>query len=445
MTGTPIARRRFLQTALAAGGAAVAMPSLLAEAVAAQAGGPGTILLTVTLAGGNDGLNTVGPFDSGRYRDLRGPLAVPVGSAHFASDGHYFHPSLRRLATRFRRGDVAVVHGVGEPSLDHSHFSAMARWKSGVEGGAVTRTGWLGRWLDEAGLGPFGAVVIGGRGVPLHFRGQSATVTDLPPHDNGLYGSDTSDQRDRVMYRAIRRIGHGTNLGPWVDQVAATNALAIDSAQAVSPAYNRELPEGDLVPQMTLAARLINLDLGTRVLNVTQGGYDTHDDQVAGSATTGSHAELLDELDRSLDAFFAELAPSRANDVVVMLYSEFGRRAAANGSRGTDHGAGSQIVLIGRRVKGGFYGQPSPLGQLDDRGDLRVSTDFRRVYAAVLDEWLEGDPRRIIGRNYQALGMFSADAPADEQQLDLKARADQIRARRHSNAFDYLRYHSPRF
>ena len=445
MTGTPMARRRFLQTALATGGAAVAMPSLLAEAVAAQAGGPDTILVTVTLAGGNDGLNSVGPFDSGHYRDLRGPLAIPVGAAHYAADGNYFHPSLRRLATRFRRGDVAIVQGVGEPSLDHSHFSAMARWKSGVDGGAVDRTGWLGRWLDDADLGPFGAVVIGGRGVPLHFRGETATVTDLPPRDNGLYGSDTSDQRDRVMYRAIRRIGHGTNLGPWVDQVAATNALAIDSARAVSPAYNRELPEGDLVPEMTLAARLINLGLGTRVMNVTHGGYDTHDDQVAGSATTGSHAELLDELDRSLDAFFAELAPSRAPDVVVMLYSEFGRRATANGSRGTDHGAGSKMMLVGRRVKGGFYGQPSSLTQLDDRGDLRVSTDFRRVYAAVLDEWLEGDPRRIIGRNYQSLGLFSSETSADETEPDLKTRAEQIRARRHTSAFDYLRYHSPRF
>jgi len=445
MTVSLIERRRFLQAALAAGGAAVAMPSLLADAVAAQASNPGTILVTVTLHGGNDGLNTLGPFESGRYRDLRGPLAVPASAGHFAADGLYFHPGLRRLATRFRRGDVAVVHGVGEPSLDHSHFSAMARWQAAVSGGGITRTGWLGRWLDRADLGPYGGVVIGGHGIPLHLRGESSSVTDLPVDGNGLYGSDTSDQRDRTMYRAIRRIGRGTNFGPWVDEVAATNALAIESAQAVAPAYGRQLPDGDLVPQMMLAARLINLDLGTRVLNVGQGGYDTHDDQIAQSATTGDHAELLDELDRALDAFFAELSPAKGPDVVVMLYSEFGRRAEANGSRGTDHGAGSQLIVIGRSVKGGFYGQPSPLGNLDDRGDLRVTTDFRRVYAAVLEEWLEADARSLIGRNYQSLGLFDRSNPGAIPETDLRARAEQMRARRYARSEDYLRYHSPRF
>lgn len=445
MTGSRLDRRRFLQGALATGGAAVAMPSVLADAVAAQAADPGTILLTITLAGGNDGLNTLGPFESGRYRDLRGPLSLPAGSAHFAAEGQYFHPSLRRLATRFRRGDVAVVHGVGDPSLDHSHFSALARWQAGVSSGGVTRTGWLGRWLDDAGLGPYGGVVIGGQGVPLHLRGESAPVTDLPVDGDGLYGQDTSDQRDRVMYRAIRRIGHGTNLGPWVDEVAATNALAIESAQAVAPAYRRQLPEGDLVPQLMLAARLINLDLGTRVMNVWQGGYDTHDDQVAGGATRGDHADLLDELDRALDAFFAEISPAKGPDVVVMIYSEFGRRAEANGSRGTDHGAGSKVLLVGRSVKGGFYGQPSPLTNLDDRGDLRVTTDFRRVYAAVLEEWLEGDAREVIGRNYQSMGLFARSTDDPVAESDLRTRAEQMRARRYARSDDYLRYHSPRF
>ena len=372
-------------------------------------------------------------------------LALPVGSSHPAANGHYFHPNLRRLATRFRRGEVAVVHGVGDPGLDHSHFSAMARWQAGDSTESVVRSGWLGRWLDTAGLGPYGGVAIGGHGVPLHMRGNSSSVTDLPIDGNGLYGSDTSDQRDRVMYRAIRRIGHGTNLGPWVDEVAATNALAIDSAQAVAPAFQRQLPDGDLVPRLLLAARLINLDLGTRVMNVWHGGFDTHDDQIAGSATSGEHADLLDELDRALDAFFAELAPSRAPDVVVLLYSEFGRRAEANGSRGTDHGAGSQVILMGRRVKGGFYGQPSPLHNLDGRGDLRVTTDFRRVYAAVLEEWLEGDARAIIGRRYQSLGLFDRSGAPEIPETDLRARAEQLRARRSQTPEDYLRYHSPRF
>jgi len=435
-------RRRFLQGALVTGGAAMAGSTAFAEAAGAASTGDDTILVTVTLSGGNDGLNTFGAFGNGVYRDLRSSMAINVANAHAGSDGQYFHPSLGRLATRYRRGDVAVVRGVGDPLLDHSHFSNLARWQTGLPNGRIAGTGWLGRWLDSAQSGQFTGVAIGGQGVPLHLRGTQADVTDLPRHGGGLYGADRSEQRDQRMYRAIRQMGKESARAPWVNRVGQVNAHSIDAAQAVSGAYRTELPDGRLLPDMVLAARLINLNLGTRVMNVWHKGYDTHDNQIGSNSGVGDHADLLAELDVSLDRFFATLSPSMAARVVVMVYSEFGRRVEPNGSRGTDHGTANHVFFLGSRVKGGLYGDQPPLRSLDDRGDLRVSTDFRQVYASVVEDILGGSSEEVLGANYQSLDLFG---PGGAVVSDLSVRAQQIRDRRERNADDYLRRHSPRF
>lgn len=434
-------RRRFLQGALIAGGGA-ALPTMLTSQAGAAPAGNNTILVTVTLAGGNDGLNTFGRFGNGYYRDLRGRMAIPQTGAHAAGEGNYFHPALRRLATRFRRGDVAVVRGVGDPLLDRSHFSNLARWQSARPDGQITGTGWLGRWLDAAQANQFSGVAIGGQGVPLHLRGTSTDITDLPRHGGGLYGSDRSEQRDQRMYRAIRQMGKEDNRSPWVNKVGEVNALSIDAAQSVSGAYRTDLPEGRLLPDMVLAARVINLNLGTRVLNVWHSGYDTHDNQIGSGSTVGDHADLLAELDVSLDSFFDTLAPALAERVVVMVYSEFGRRVEPNGSNGTDHGTSNHVFFLGRRVNGGLYGDPPPLRNLDERGDLRVTMDFRQVYATVVEDVLYGSSSDVLGRNYQTLGLFGSTGPAAG---DLAGRAAQIRSRREQNADDYLLEHTPRF
>lgn len=434
-------RRRFLQGALAAGGTAVAIPTLFAEQAAAQAGND-TIVVTVTLAGGNDGLNALGPFSNGRYRDLRKNLAISPSTAHSIDEGLSFHPSLRRVATRYRRGDVAVVRGVGEPLLDRSHFSNLARWQSANPSGRITGTGWIGRWLDSQANGQFSGVAIGGQGVPLHFRGTSADVTDLPRGGGALYGSDRSDQRDQRMYRAIRQMGKESNRGPWVNRVGQVAAQSIDSAQAVAPAFKNELPEDRILADMVIAARMINLNLGTRVLNVWQSGYDTHDNQVGSSSGVGDHADLLDELDVALDTFFNTLSAPMAERVIVMVYSEFGRRAEANGSNGTDHGTSSHVFFLGRRVKGGLYGDPPPLNQLDDRGDFRVTMDFRDVYATVVENALGGTAAPVLGQGYATLDLFGEARAAESA---LSRRAQEIRNRREEDADDYLLLHTPSF
>ncbi|RMH69598.1 MAG: DUF1501 domain-containing protein, partial [Actinomyces sp.] len=401
-----VARRRFLQAALAAGGAAGLSGTLVAglsdPALAGPPLGPDDrILVVVFLAGGNDGLNTVVPADDGLYHDLRGPLAVDVGPGQALGEGLYLHPNLARLKSRYDAGQVAVVRGVGEAGDDHSHFTSMATIMSGVPG-APAPTGWLGRWLDGAGLDGLGAVSIGWGGVPLTLRGATTTATSLPPNGN-LFGADRSENWERYAVDALAGIsGVG---GPLGDYVAGTFAAAIGTAQSVEPAYGTGLPDGGLARDLTLAARVVDLDLGVRLLAVELGGFDTHDDQ------RPTHDDLLAELDAGIDAFFASLSPTFASRTALLVFSEFGRRVRPNDSGGTDHGTAAPWFLVGPRVRGGLYGVQPSLADLDRRGDLRHTVDFRSVYASVLQGWLNTDGAALLGSGHEDLGLFAAPGP----------------------------------
>ena len=433
-----IDRRRFLQGALIAGGALV-VPAAFADYLGAQTG-LDTVVLTITLGGGNDGLNSFGAFSNGRYRDARGRLAINASNAHSVGNGLSFHPNLGRLASRYRSGDVAVISGIGEPQRDLSHFSNMARWLSANPGGRITGTGWLGRWLDTSNSTAFSGVAVGGSGVPLHFRGADSEVTDLPSSGgNSLYGADTSEGRDRRLYTAIRSMQTDPNRSEWANRVGEVNALSISTAQEVAPAFARDLPEGELANDLVLAARVINLNLGTRMLNVWHGGYDLHDNQIGANSSVGDHADLLQELDASIDVFFRTLSARMAERVVVIVYSEFGRRVEANGSNGTDHGTSSHMFAIGDRVAGGLYGDIPPLNALDDRGNLRVTTDFRRAYATVLEDALGSPSQPILGGTYPTIDFLTAGSTSTSTS---GSAAQRIRDRRESRLEDYLIEHS---
>ncbi len=399
-----VSRRRFLQGALALGGASLVGPSILAEAADAAPLGPGeNILVVIMLAGGNDGLNTVAPLARAKYYDLRGPLALSATEAHGIGNGMALHPNLPKLKQRFDQGDVAIVQGIGNPADDHSHFSSMAQWMSGKLSGPVS-SGWLGRYLDAVG-GSLSGITVGDSGIPLHLRGDSIQPIGLPTYGE-LYGSSTGDPWEVVAYEAIQAMAtadHGK--GPWAQATASVFAKAIDTAQTVQPVYSPELPENvsDPVVDLTIAARLINLNVGARVLNVGFGSFDTHDDQ------TAEHDRRMQELDDGIDAFFATLAPAYRDRVTVMTFSEFGRRAAANDSGGTDHGSASNAFVIGSQVRGGFHGTHPNLNRLTSRGDLEASMDFRSYYASILERWLGADANQILGGSYEQLDLFTTE------------------------------------
>jgi uncharacterized protein (DUF1501 family) len=397
-----VSRRRFLQSALAVGGVAALDPKFFGDA--AWAGPPlgpnDHILVLVELAGGNDGLNTLVPRSNGTYNSLRGPLAIPTASTLDVGDGLGLHPNLGYLKSRYDGGDLAIVRGVGHGDKDLSHFSCMAKVMSGLASG-LPWSGFLGRWLDGLGMDGFAGINIGYGGVPLVLKGAQAEVTGLPTY-GGLFGSRT-ESHEVLAYDALVNLGNDSSgFGTWGDEIADTYQAAITSARRVNPIYTPDINAYDLSRDMTIAARLVNLDLGARTITVSMGGFDTHSDQL------GDHANLMSELDGGIRAFFQTLAPQFHDRVVVMTYSEFGRRVRPNDSAGTDHGTASVMFLVGNLVRGGLHGAQPSLTQLDSRGDLNISVDVRSVFASVLSRWLNADDRQILGADWNELDLFAS-------------------------------------
>jgi uncharacterized protein (DUF1501 family) len=403
-----IDRRRFLQLLGAgAAGAAAASPMISAlEAFAAPpVGANDGILVLIMMDGGNDGLNTVVPTGESRYYQLRPGLAIPAASALPIGTGVGLHPSLTKLKARFDRGDVAVVQGVGYPNADLSHFTSMGIWMNGWAGGAQPggATGWLGRFMDglpnAASESLYGAVI--GTSVPLHMVGSVARASGLPQSIGGAFGIDRRDPNDVRMFDAMSAFSGGaTGLGQWGDLAAKVEHDTLDLSQRIQPSYQGSFPNTGLGRQLVLTARLINANLGIRVFSTSIGGFDTHSDQA------GGHAQNLAEIDAAIESFFTTLSSTWQNRVTVMTFSEFGRRPERNDTVGTDHGTAAPLFVVGPRVKGGIYGAASPTNDLDRNGNLKYHTDFRQVYATVLDSWLRADSKQVLGYQFSNLGLF---------------------------------------
>jgi len=403
-SSTGVARRRFLQGSLAAGGAAglTVTPGILDQIAAAATPLPVTdkILVTVFLNGGNDHLNTLVPAEDGAYQAARGALAVGVDGSTAVGEGLHLHPNLTRTKARFDAGQVALIRGVGEASDDHSHFTSTATWMSGVQN-MLPPTGWLGRFSDGVGLDNLGAVSVGWDGVPLLLRGANSSAVSLPPGGN-LYGAGSAEPWETAAFNVLSDLGGtGAGIGPFRSTVADAFADAVDTAQNISPAFVPTLAQDGLARELGLAAQVVNLNLGTQLVNVALGGFDTHASQ------RPDHDNLMAELDAGLDAFFNNLSPAFAARTSVLVFSEFGRRVARN-STGTDHGTAGLRMLLGSDVNGGLHGVQPSLTNLDRRGDMQHHVDFRSVYASVLEDWLVADSRQVLGASYPKLDLFAA-------------------------------------
>ena len=400
-----LSRRRFLQLVGAGVGASTALgaveglgPLDWLESAEAAAPDDGIILL-VGLFGGSDGLDIVVPYGDGHYVTRRGALAR-TGAEVLDIDGSVgLHPSLPFLHSLYGRGQVAVVEGVGHEAEDLSHFSMMATWMHGGATGAPT-SGWVGRWLDGlAGTNLLRAVTVG-QSVPLHMQGLTRRGVSVPQWGIG-FGGET-DVHSRRMFEAYRDAAAPAGRGTLHDSVSGAWQQVVDIGRDVSPVFGRPLPQGDLERKMTVAARLVNADMGVRVVDLSHDGFDTHAEQGAGMA------DLLGDLDAGLRAFYATLDDRFHGRVTVMTYSEFGRTPWANDSGGTDHGTANSLFVIGRGVRGGLYGQRPSLAGLDRWDRMQSHVDFRSLYASVLDGWMGGGSSAVLGASYPDLGLFAA-------------------------------------
>lgn len=409
-----LTRRTLLRAScgVAAAGALAGAASVGWEHVVARArrdplpaGTP--ILVLVTMYGGNDGLGTVVPVGDPAYRAARPGLAWgadevlsldgPPAGAATGRDAVGLNPALTGLAERWRAGRLAVVRGVGHPSLDRSHFRSIDVWQTASPQEPVG-TGWVGRWLDTTGDDPLRALHLGSVLPPLAV-GRRLLAAALP------LGSPPDDGDPAVLQHfAVADPGDS----PVLARVAASYAEAGRVAAALAPVGDRATGLLDADPsaatsfatQVDLTARCITMGVPTQVYSLSLTGFDTHADE------RDAHATQLGRLDRGLTALRDALeGDPRAGDVVVMAYSEFGRRVRANASQGTDHGTSGPVLLLGDRVRGGLHGEQPSLTDLVD-GDLRTTTDFRRVYGDVLRSVLRTDPAEVLGLDPEPLGLL---------------------------------------
>jgi uncharacterized protein (DUF1501 family) len=401
-----LSRRRFIQGALVAGAATV-LPAIRGtdRAGAATPVGAGDgILVVAYLGGGNDGLNTLIPTGGAvrrRYDQIRPAVSVPASALLPVGGGWGLHPSLPRLQARYRRGQVALVQGAGMPEPDLSHFTATAKTMRGSFSGASS--GWIGRYLD--GLSEWDSGMRGmavSSTVPLYMVGSRAKVTAVPS-DGAVWGADRSDPHEVLLMDALTQLGTmPSGLGRWGDALVANGRDAMRQAQVVNSIVQPSPGAPGLAKDLTLAARLINANLGARVIGVTLKGFDTH------YAQYNIHAQLLSQLDFAIEQFFASLRGAYRNRVTLLVQTEFGRRPEQNGSLGTDHGTANLMVLAGQNVRGGLHSLAPSLDRFDARGNLVPTVDYRSVYGSVLERWLGADGRQLLGGPFEHLDLFAA-------------------------------------
>jgi uncharacterized protein (DUF1501 family) len=394
-------------------GAGPSMP-----AVPGGASGAGN-LVVVYLGGGNDGLNTLVPVTDQAYHDARSTIKLmPTEVLSLGADVPLgLHPSLLNLQRRYLAGQVALITGVGYNAPDLSHFNSLDHWEAGY--GALgsplvpTQSGWLGRWLDGVGAGPFGAVSF--RADDKSVLGASTDPIRLRPWDGDLLGGPGRNDMEPFAVAALRNMTGRTGLGAYADALGSVLGSAITAGGLVGPAM-KGIPDGTsyIGRQMVISGRLLNAGIGTRVITAVHGGFDTHNEQAI-RGTNGNpfgwHGKLLKDLDVALELLFSTMTASVRANTTVLVYSEFGRRVEENGSFGTDHGQAGVSMVLGEGVNGGIFGEQPSLTDLQD-GNIKMNVDFRSIYATILSRFLGANDVNIIGAAHQRLLLSKADAQA---------------------------------
>ncbi len=402
-------RRKFLAAVSAAASSGLislspAAPRFLFEAAAMAAEQPGDkILVVVQLSGGNDGLNTVIPYREEAYRKRRPSLAVGENAVLKVEGGLGLHPSLTGMATLLENRQLAIVQGVGYPNPNRSHFESMDIWHTAHTKPQDRTTGWLGRSFDAhqmalATVTDPPALHLGHEDQPLALAARDIPTPSIRSLDQFKLETGGNERlRDSIVTATKTPRASGSDLLKFV-QTRATSALEVSKRiEASAKDYKTPVnyPGTDLAQKLKRIAQLIDAGLATRVYYVALDGFDTHSDQ--GDA----HSGLLSQVGGALAAFAEDLqAHMQLDRVLTLVFSEFGRRVEENASRGTDHGAAAPLFLVGNRVKPGLIGTHPRLDDLDD-GDVKFHTDFRSVYATILDKWLGWPSAPILGDGFK--------------------------------------------
>ena len=376
------------------------------------------ILVVLQLAGGNDGLNALIPFEDDAYYRARPTINIPKDRV-LSLDGYVgFNPRMAPLKNLFDQGKLALIQGVGYPNPNRSHFRSTEIWQTASDADKFVKTGWIGRFFDNccSGEDPTVGVTVGSQ-LPQAFTAERATGIAFTPGGQLGFGKE-ADLSEQLVFNELNGITQdhdpvsgasiGSIAGPnesslttieYLQRTALDAQIGTDRIGAILKQVKPEAiyPKTPLGNELSVIARLISGGLPTRVYYTSQGGYDTH------SAQDRSHSNLLGQLAKALEAFSKDLTSKGIFDrVLVMTFSEFGRRVAENASKGTDHGTAAPMFICGGGVKPGLYGKHPSLDRLD-QGDLIHTVDFRAVYATIINRWMKAPAAKVLGQDFTAL------------------------------------------
>ncbi len=401
-----LSRRRFLKATSLISMAPI-VPGMLARAAQAAVAEPDArVLVVIQLDGGNDGLNTVVPYGDDEYGRNRDQLRLRTSELHKIDAHTGLHPSMGAVKKLFDQGQLAIVQGVGYPNPDRSHFRSMRIWQSArLDEKQDDGLGWLGRALDsgvarQAPSATANAIYVGDQETPVALWGRRSAAIAL----------SRADDLKLELKMAAGQPGLLPSAEESLDQFVTRHVL---SAYASADQFNRTsaqtglsgssgYPDTELASRLRLISELLKSGSQARVFYTAQSGYDTH------SAQLYTHAQLLRELSDATKAFLDDLHASELHERVVVLgFSEFGRRVKENDSHGTDHGVAAPVFLAGAPIRGGLIGNAPNLTDLDS-GDLKTQVDFRQVYATILDRWLGVSSEKILGSSFSPLPLFNA-------------------------------------
>lgn len=404
----------------------LAVPTFLARSIrAAQAGGmtqaalgnPNRILVVLELFGGCDGLNTVVPHADDNYYRNRPNLAIRSSDVLKLNDQLGFHPVMTGLKELYDSGRMAVIQGVGYPNPNRSHFRSRDIWHT-AEPDAVSSEGWLAKYFEaRKATGSLQGINVGGN-VPramISSLGASPSIQSIDTYkiqtDSKYPGDDANKNAafQRVFSEPHKRYGY---FNEYVTQTVLDATLS--STQLLEGRNNYistvQYPSTAFATNLKTIAQIISAKLGVKVFYTTIGGFDLHAQQaVVGNNTTGAQANLLTTVSGAIKAFYDDMKQmGKENEILIVTFSEFGRRVNENGSSGTDHGTANQMFIFGGLIQPGIFGTHPSLerDKLDSVGDMRFNIDFRSVYATVLSNWLGVDPVPIIGESWPMMSFI---------------------------------------
>ncbi len=398
------------QSAVSAAGASSITGSISAVAPSSGSATQTRTLVVVQLSGGNDGLNAVVPYADGLYYQLRPQIGIAADQVLHLDDQIGLHPNLKSFKSLFDQHQLAVIQGVGYPNSSRSHFRSMEIWHTARPDSSSPGQGWLGAFMAEiykGGDSPFECVNFGSS-VPQALLTPHAPIAAMQDTHTFQFLVDRRlpTMKDPLLKTFGTVYATPAQKSPALDLVSSTwdtTAKGVSILSNTTEKYQpaAPYPTNPFARTLQQVSQMLAANVGTRVFYVQLGGFDTHANEKPVQAT------LLSQLSDSLAAFQADLeGHNLADKVLTMMFSEFGRRVKENGSQGTDHGSAGPMFVLGKGVKGGVYGQHPDLNNLDE-GDLAFSTDFRSVYATVIDEWMGASSQDVLGGKFDSLGFVA--------------------------------------